>query len=307
MTHLSPPVAASPLAVVDDGRGVQRHLVHRRSIAEVFLTGHRRGARGIELSAQWPRSNRFHLSADGRHYDELLAFETFRQACIYLGHCAFDVPADRRFVMRSAELRFEVGSAVVGSAPGDVRLALTWSAEGRHRFTVDALISCDGRPTARGRGALLVLDPRAYARLRAGRRATASQPPPSDITPQQVGRHFPADVLVRRTSAADAFLLRVDTDHPVHFDHPHDHVPGMLLIDAARQVVRLAHPQGPTRSIRVDFDRYVELDDACVLSTAAWARGQETTVTTTFVQGGHTKARAVVVSRAAGSRLDAAG
>ncbi|MBO0821741.1 MAG: hypothetical protein J2P26_12935, partial [Nocardiopsaceae bacterium] len=31
-------------------------------------------------------------------------------------------------------------------------------------------------------------------------------------------------------------LVAADGGHPVFFDHPHDHLPGMLLLEAARQL-----------------------------------------------------------------------
>lgn len=61
-------------------------------------------------------------------------------------------------------------------------------------------------------------------------------------------------------------MLRVDPTHPVLFDHAVDHVPGMLLLEAARQA---AHSVGDGASavigMRTDFARYVELDAPAVV------------------------------------------
>jgi 2-oxo-3-(phosphooxy)propyl 3-oxoalkanoate synthase len=56
--------------------------------------------------------------------------------------------------------------------------------------------------------------------------------------------------------------LRVLTSSPWLFDHPVDHVPGMLLMEAARQAVHLAAGPVRPRLTRLDagFHRYVDLD-----------------------------------------------
>lgn len=287
----------------DECRPVDRHLVHRRAIAEVFLTGATRLGSDIRVSAQWPRSNRFHLSPDARRYDELLAFETFRQACIYAAHTFFDVPADRRFVMTGASLDFHPEALTSHGRPGEVTLTLRRAPSPRHGITINADIDCDHRSAAFGRGSLLALDPRTYARLRGGRAAPELSPPgESDISPASVGRHFPQDVLVASAAAAGELLLRVDPGHPVHFDHPHDHVPGMALIDAARQAAALVHRGGPTTRIDITFDSYVELDEPCLLRSEVVAGTATTSVVTRFVQREHVKARATVVSQGGGRK-----
>ncbi|WP_268254571.1 AfsA-related hotdog domain-containing protein, partial [Streptomyces humidus] len=56
-----------------------------------------------------------------------------------------------------------------------------------------------------------------------------------------------------------------DFSHPVLFDHPADHVPGMLLLEAARQSAHAAtHPRpGLPTSLDATFTQYVELDTPC--------------------------------------------
>jgi hypothetical protein len=65
----------------------------------------------------------------------------------------------------------------------------------------------------------------------------------------------------------------VDTRHPVLFDHPLDHVPGMLLMEAARQAstVFLGHPCLPV-GLTNEFARYAELDTPCVIEVCSLPR-----------------------------------
>ncbi|BFV55060.1 hypothetical protein KCMC57_up01640 [Kitasatospora sp. CMC57] len=51
-------------------------------------------------------------------------------------------------------------------------------------------------------------------------------------------------------------------DHPVLFDHPVDHAPDMLLLEATRQAARATHPALPV-AMDAAFFRWVELDAPC--------------------------------------------
>ena len=48
-----------------------------------------------------------------------------------------------------------------------------------------------------------------------------------------------SSVVSREGAAPGELVLAVDVTHPVHFDHPLDHIPGMLLLEAARQAALL--------------------------------------------------------------------
>ncbi|WP_142212826.1 AfsA-related hotdog domain-containing protein [Streptomyces sp. SLBN-118] len=57
-------------------------------------------------------------------------------------------------------------------------------------------------------------------------------PPPACLTP--FGRDRFEDVVLAATDRPDRWQLRVDTTHPILFDHLVDHAPGMLLLEPAR-------------------------------------------------------------------------
>jgi hypothetical protein len=91
-------------------------------------------------------------------------------------------------------------------------------------------------------------------------------------------------LLATEPGRPDAERLRVDPTHPVHFDHPQDHVPGMAIIDAARQAALLRCPGWSTAGIDVSFLRFVDLDAECLLESTVGPGLHRRTVTTTFVQ-----------------------
>jgi hypothetical protein len=89
-------------------------------------------------------------------------------------------------------------------------------------------------------------------------------PVPPGVPAADVGRALAADVVLAEPAPGrtDRRRLRVDTAHPVFFDHPLDHVPGMLLLEAARQAALLqtGGERAPNAYDAV-FHRYAELDE----------------------------------------------
>jgi hypothetical protein len=105
------------------------------------------------------------------------------------------------------------------------------------------------------------------------------------VPPQTVGRISPTDVVLSPTGKPGRWQLRVDTAHPALFDHPLDHVPGMMLLEAARQAtVATLGPSCMPLEITSEFRRYTELSSPCVIETcriptAGTAPGQSVLVT----------------------------
>ncbi|MCZ0971672.1 AfsA-related hotdog domain-containing protein [Streptomyces albulus] len=65
----------------------------------------------------------------------------------------------------------------------------------------------------------------------------------------------------------------MNTAHPVLFDHPVDHVPGMLMVEAARQAARAVAPHWSLPvALDCSFARYAELDAPCWVGARAAGR-----------------------------------
>lgn len=253
---------------------VPRQLVHRAAVAEVFLTGWAvLDDSRTRVHAQWPRAHSFYTPRQG-HYDPLLVAETIRQAGVLVAHCVYDVSLEQRFLMRDLYYSARREHLAVGDRPADLELELAFTerrgAGGRFsaRFTVTA--RRDGHVVATGGAAFSCVSPAAYHRLR-GRRPSLSPTPrlADPCAPLSVGRTSESDVVLAQTNSPRRWELRVDTGHPILFDHPNDHVPGMVLMEAARQVSIAASGVGGCRlplSMRTDFHRYAEFDSPCWLS-----------------------------------------
>jgi hypothetical protein len=82
-------------------------------------------------------------------------------------------------------------------------------------------------------------------------------------------------VVLSPTAGPNVWQLRVDTRHPVLFDHQLDHVPGMLLLEAARQgaTAALGARSILPLTMACDFRKYVELDLPCVIEAVPESAG----------------------------------
>ncbi|NEA65242.1 AfsA-related hotdog domain-containing protein [Streptomyces sp. SID12488] len=83
------------------------------------------------------------------------------------------------------------------------------------------------------------------------------------------GRDRFEDVVPAATDRPGRWQLRMDTTHPILFDHVFDHAPGMLLLEAARQAALAAARPRRTAVTGMNsvFVKYAELDAPCWLET----------------------------------------
>ncbi|MBC2902047.1 ScbA/BarX family gamma-butyrolactone biosynthesis protein [Streptomyces cupreus] len=248
---------------------VPRQLVHRAAVAETLLTGwHRIGTDRFRVVAQWPRAHQLHVSSDRTAYEPLLVTETVRQAGTLLAHTEYDVPLGHRFVLQELRVSTRPEHLAVGSLPAEPAIDVEIF-DVRHRagrvaaFNLTAAVTIEDTQVASAYFAASWTSESVYRRLRGGRTpatVTALAPRPG-LPPAVVDRTVPADVVLARPERPGRWQLRVDTAHPVFFDHPLDHVPGMLLLEAAGQAARAVFGgRCVPVSFHATFDRYAELD-----------------------------------------------
>ncbi|GAA2607640.1 ScbA/BarX family gamma-butyrolactone biosynthesis protein [Streptomyces sp. NPDC006349] len=252
--------------------------MHRASLAEVLLTDWERvDDEHFTVTAQLPRQHSFFATVGGCH-DPLLIAETIRQAGILLAHTEFAVPLGHQFLMQDLSIDASSEHLPVGAAPASLELDITCSDIKRRGTKLsglhfEAVIHRDGEVAGTGAATFTCASPAVYRRVRSasiGDRVPAALPLTSPSAPQDVGRLSPTDVVLSPVPMPDCWQLRVDTRHPVLFDHPVDHVPGMVLLEAARQaaVAFLGHPGIPV-GLTGEFTRYAELDAPCLISVCA--------------------------------------
>lgn len=290
---------------------ISRALVHKESVAEVFLTDALpAGGDRVLVAAQWPRAHAFYRPDVTGCTDPMLLIETVRQAAIYVAHSHHGVPGTWPFIFSGLELSLEEHELTRSAGvPVQAVLDCTYTASdqrGKSRGRLDCVIEVDGRVVGRATAKLLAVEAPLYRKLRhrgAGSTEPRAPRPAALLTGDQVGRHNPADILVG--SADGELVLRVDPSHPAYFEHACDHLPGMVLIEAFRQAGyflrhdpnrRLVGTPLPVwlSRLSVDFGSFGELGDEVVLrahrKASATAAGSR--IELEAVQGGKALATA---------------
>lgn len=261
---------------------VPKEYVHRAVVTEVFLTGwESTDADTITVTAQWPRAHTFYGPSAGFH-DPLLFMETLRQTVPLLSHAVYGSPMDHRQIWEELSVAIEPEAMRLHPTAAALELHIRCSDIERRagvvrrvRMAVTAVR--DGRTLATATTSFTSHSRALYQRLRgsyadAERAMTNAVALPMPLRPDLVGRDRHHDVVLAADEGGNRWQLRVDVLHPIIFDHPADHAPGMLLLEAARQAAQRVH--GPTpvlvTGLEAAFHQYVELD------TPAWVTATRT-------------------------------
>ncbi|MEW2418654.1 ScbA/BarX family gamma-butyrolactone biosynthesis protein [Streptomyces sp. NPDC046866] len=288
---------------------VPKELVHRSAVAEVVLTDWARvDETHFVMAAQWPRSHSFFTPVAGGYHDPLIACETVRQIGILLGHAEFGVPFGHQFAMFDLDIAVNPEHLHVGYEPATLTIDVTCTEVNRRGsalsgLRIEAVFHRDGHVVATGGGSFSCMAPAVYKRVRGEHTLDGDWyrlPLISPAAPQSVGRMSPMDVVLSPTGEQDRWQLRVDTRHPVLFEHAVDHVPGMVLLEAARQATAAALGRSSYLPLRFasEFKRYAELDAPCMIEAVRVpeaAEGRQTVVVTAR-QGGAELFRSTVTA-----------
>ncbi|MGW4033976.1 ScbA/BarX family gamma-butyrolactone biosynthesis protein [Streptomyces sp. NPDC004838] len=255
---------------------VPKEFVHRAAVAEVMLTDWERldDARFM-VAAQWPRSHSFFTPIGGRFHDPLMAAETIRQVGALLAHAEFGVPFDHHFLLGDLTLTVHPEHLEVRQTPASLEIEVTCTEVKRRGgrlagLCYEAAVRRDGQLAATGRISYACTSSAVYRRVRPEhvfddqRQLLALTAP---AAPQTMGRTSSADVVLSPIGERNRWQLRVDTRHPVLFDHPVDHVPGMVLLEAARQGAAAVLERSTFLPLGItgSFQRYAELDAPCIV------------------------------------------
>ncbi|GHE01106.1 ScbA/BarX family gamma-butyrolactone biosynthesis protein [Streptomyces alanosinicus] len=241
---------------------------------EVFVRHwHEESPQTHVVALSWPRSHVFYTLRSGTT-SPLLLVESARQALAVLSHTTQEIPLDHRLGWEYARCAFAPALFRERTAPVDIRLRVTHSDITRRRLgtvrlTARIEASCDGEPLGSSEIRYVTHPPAIYDRLRkeyadAQSAFAAALPPGPPVPPLLVDRAGPRDVVIAPTSKPHHYQLRTDTSNSVLFDHPHDHLPGMVLLEAVVQAVRTsASGRAPLAALDTAFRRYVEFDAPC--------------------------------------------
>ena len=285
------PAGASPLSTQ---RTLARELVHRAALAEVFLTDFAsHGEQAFSAAAQLPPAHLYygdHTDPRAGH-DPLAVFESVRQMLLCAMHLQHDAPSGSKSITATAGLEITDPAPLRGSGPLDLDLRGSVALSKEYRGTVSRVVHqvevlVAGAPVGRITVDTAQRPDEVYQQLRMSHRE--SVPPSSDILSAHTGgRPVPARLVAREVAAnvvleearieADGVVarLRVPVAHPSMFDHAQDHVPGPVMMEAARQSslllaathLGLAPERLRLSAMDAEYLRFAELDSPIAVLT----------------------------------------
>ena len=237
------------------GHTVNKKLVHRAAVSEVFLTDVKSTADDkFYTGAHLPRTHSYYNDVPGKtHYENIALLEVCRQSSIIVAHNFYEVPLNAKFIFNEAKFHIKNNKALsIKATPSfvitevdviskefrnDILCGLTYEM----RIYVDGclaatkLMDISWMPVPiwnkiRSKGLKFV---EGFSEIKYS--TSLSQLQNKDI----IGRTNADNVVLHPVEMVNdkyTAKLYVNDTHPAMFDHPLDHVPGMLLIEAFRQM-----------------------------------------------------------------------
>ncbi|MET9795451.1 AfsA-related hotdog domain-containing protein [Nocardiopsis alba] len=280
--HVSEEVRYPPREL-DFSRNIDRRLVHRSAVSEVFLTDILPvGKDRVWCAAQLPLTHSYyndHLQP-ARLFDPVLMVECCRQAAIAGSHFHMEIPEGTTMIVDNFEYKADrLPGAVIERGPGELCIGTSFFKEtsprtGRLRKgRVEQQLYVNGSLVGLHTMRTSFLKDNQAAALRHSQRGTPApltsqfqEGTPPSLTPALVGRSNPANVVLSQPlTDSDTIRAKVTPwlGNKALFDHDYDHYPAMTLTEAARQLALLgvADPREyhPT-TFAADFLSYAELD-----------------------------------------------
>lgn len=295
-------------------RTVDRTLVHKSALAEVFLTDFAVvDERRYVAAAQLPAFHAYFTDQLRQPvvFDPLVMLEAARQAVTYGAHVHLNLPPATTFMVSGWSLEVILPDALaVSGRPGELLVDTTATeravrgSSARQLFlSIDLYFFDELIARASMEGSCVPSEQ--YALLRVMQRGddpptALSYDEPATVVaapPESVLRRNPANVVVGEgLTAGDLFETLLCTGsyrNPSMFDHAYDHVPAMVLTEAARQTIVLARRAQSPDAVSVDrilkmrgrFTKFAELDAQTMITTRLPDTAGETAVS--FEQGEH--------------------
>ncbi|MFE5872738.1 ScbA/BarX family gamma-butyrolactone biosynthesis protein [Streptomyces roseifaciens] len=307
--------------------GVAKELVHLSFDDAVYLTGcEQQDATHYTVSAVWPAHTAHRIPGHGTHYETLVVAQTVRQAALFLAHTAYAAPLDHATLLRTFSYTVNPDAAVDTHRATPLHINITATPTTRNKrttalhlqMTVTAAGSGDAGDTASetvlatGETDFEWIPPMVYRRLRGAyhRPPTTLPPVTPPLPPVQVGRTVLDEVVLSPTAQPHTWQLRHTFDNTVLYDHAVDHVPGLVLIEAATQAaytvtapvteaVTAGTDTGPCAcapdaagtgyrpqptATHTTFHRYAEFDAPVILTTETRTTSRTVTHTTVGLQ-----------------------
>ncbi|MBT2369082.1 ScbA protein [Streptomyces sp. ISL-10] len=277
-------------------------FVHRVAEDDILITSWTRlGEDRFHLSADWTVAHGFFAPAPRARHNEMLVAQTIRQAGLLLAHAGFETPTSDQYLMNKLQYSSDPDYPTVDRTMDAVDIDVRCVPSGRRSLDMHFVFSHDGTIFVTCSAAFSWVPANVYGRLRGEHAAARPNGAPAPVAPAIVGRRAEDEVTLAPTDRPSRWELRGDTGHLALLDHPVDHVPGLVLVEAAHQAA-FAHagPDGfvPT-STSIVPTKYVEFDEPCWIEArdVQGALPGSSAIEVTGVQHGELTFRCVLTSR----------
>lgn len=269
------------------GHTVSKELVHRAAVSEVFLTD----INNIEedkfyTGAHLPRTHSYYNDVPSKtHYENIVLLEVCRQSSIIIAHNYYNAPLNAKFIFNEAKFHIEDNKALlIKASPSSVLTEIdVISKDLRNNklngLTFEMRVYVDCKLAATKLMDITWLDLPVWNKIR--NKALQFAESFSEIKFSRSANQLESRDVVGRDNTENIVLhsienkngkyvagIHINKAHPAIFDHPLDHVPGMLLIEAFRQMslycvnkkYDLHHGDIYIKVCDIDFIKFTELN-----------------------------------------------
>lgn len=264
---------------------VPRAWVHKRSLDNVLVTEIRAcGEDRFICAGRLPTAHRFFNDTGRQPYNDILFYtELGRQASLAVCHAFLNVALDDVFIFEGShaaltDVVFRTPSPSTDTVAIEIHVEELTRRKNNavSRVVTEHTMWIGSQPVFNGTGAFTIQPTAVFQRLR--KKAAPVQPQVRVRAPRLL-EDDGSNVTIstpRRNQESNEFTasLIVDQDHPYFFDHPCDHVPGMLLLEACAQLALTAYhestdirPLGIT-AYATHFTQFVECDTPVTLTAS---------------------------------------
>jgi len=283
-----------PAAELRTDRPLDRQLVHKSAFEQVFVTDWTQdeGDNWCTVAGRLPLAHARFSDSAAPYHDILLIAETVRQAGLVVASEILQVGHDRQFLLREMKVELDpVEHARRGRDTCDVLIAHDSASkvETRPGRTIAggflrAQVTIGGRPagTCEVTGAWVPND--FYESFRGGNaspEASPAAPPEHRDLETRTGKVSPSNSVItpiRPTGGPRSYeaSLAVDVEDPTFFDHPLDHIPGLLLLEGMQQIALAAaceelgvdHATVLVSTMQMKFSRIAEFQPGVICTVA---------------------------------------
>lgn len=291
-------------------QSVEKHLVHKAFNSEVFLTdSHKLDENTFEIAAFLPRSHIYYNDTqDFTRHDVSALLEVFRQCSIFVAHNFYGVALSSKFIFDSTDFKV-LHNEVLENSPQSYQAIITIAVlQVKHKrgndygLLLDMRLFIDSKKYATKIMDMSWFAPKIYEKLR-GKVANENYTPLDNhqISSKSLGQNATTNIVITQFLQESQYFQTTiipNQAHPAFFDHPLDHLPASLLIEAIRQssllVIHSLYHLTPANvyvsGIKIDFKAFCGLHNGnfCFIEKEHCIKNNNEIKITATIKANHT-------------------